>query len=82
MVCFSILSEFGREVARRLRVLRAEGRAEGVDIAESAGVGLCAQLARDGQKGLLAEKVGRVRMLAALSMHLTRERPYHCKPYP
>ena len=40
-----------------LRVLGAEGRAEGVDLAQRAGEDLRLELAADGQEGRLAEEV-------------------------
>ena len=48
------------QVPARVRVLGAEGRAEGVDVAQRAGVGLALELAADGQAGAAAEEVLRV----------------------
>ena len=45
------------QVARRVGVLRPERRAEGVDLAQSAGEDLGLQLAADGQVGRPAEEV-------------------------
>ena len=49
-------------MARGVRVLRAEGRAEGVDVGQRAGEGLAFELAADGQVGRLAEEI-RLRLL-------------------
>lgn len=48
------------EVARRVRVLGAEGRAEGVDVGEGARVVLAVELAGHGEERGPAEKVGGV----------------------
>ena len=48
------------EVAARVRVLRAEGGPERVDVGQRQAVGLDVELARDGQEGGLAEEVLRV----------------------
>ena len=45
------------EVAAGVRVLGAEGRAEGVDLGQRQAVGLDVELAGDGQEGLAAEEV-------------------------
>ncbi|MNF78279.1 hypothetical protein D3C84_604550 [compost metagenome] len=45
------------QVAAGVGVFGAEGRAEGVDLGQGAGIGLDVELTGDGQEGLLAEEV-------------------------
>ena len=65
--------EFG-DVPLGVGLLRAEGRAEGVDLAEGRRGHLALELSRDGQAGLLAKEVVRVVVLGALVVRLRAER--------
>ena len=64
--------EFG-EMAAGVRVLGAEGRAEGVDLGEREAVGLDIELARDGEEGFPPEKILREVHLALRRARQVRE---------
>ena len=61
------------EVPRGVRVLGAEGRAEGVDLRHRQAEALDVELAGDGEEGLLAEKVLRRVHMPVLRHRRVRE---------